>query len=80
MYAEKLNRESFSPDKQIQRPRLEILQFVFTVEDGSEEEFGQWTTDELTGEQGYFDDEHSCLWTWDDNQSGGKTDHSRVVS
>ena len=25
-------------------------------------------TDEVTGEQGYVDDERSCFWTWDDNE------------
>ena len=24
----------------------------------------------MTGEQGYIDDERSCLWTWDDNEYG----------
>ena len=25
-------------------------------------------TDEVTGEQGYIDDERSCFWTWDDDE------------
>ena len=45
------------------------LNRTFIVEDGSEEESGQWATDEITGEQGYVDDERSCFWTWDDNHS-----------
>ena len=35
------------------------------VEDYAEDDFGQWTKDEVTGEQGYVDDERSCFWTWD---------------
>ena len=45
LYAEKLNKESFSSNKQTQRPSLEILQFVqitVIVVDGSAQEFGQW--------------------------------------
>ena len=34
----------------------------------AEDEFGQWTKDEVTGEQGYVDDERSCFWTWDDTE------------
>ena len=30
--------------------------------------FGQWATDEVTGEQGCIDDESSCFWTWDDTE------------
>ena len=36
------------------------------MEDYAEEEFGQWAKDEVTGEQGYIDDERLCFWTWDD--------------
>ena len=39
---------------------------TFIVEDYAEDEYGQWVTDEVTGEQGYMDDERSCFWTWDD--------------
>ena len=39
---------------------------TFIVEDCSEDDNGQWATDEVTGEQGYVDDETSCFWTWDD--------------
>ena len=41
---------------------------TFIVEDFTEDEFGQWATDEVTGAQGYIDDERSCFWTWDDNE------------
>ena len=34
---------------------------TFIVEDFIEDEFGHWATDEVTGEQGYVDDEGSCL-------------------
>ena len=42
---------------------------TFIIEDGSEEEFGYWVIDEVTGEQGYVDNKHSCFWSQDDNQS-----------
>ena len=39
------------------------------VQDFAEDEFGQWASDEVTGEQGYgHDDERSCFWTWDNNK------------
>ena len=41
---------------------------TFIVEDYTEDEFGQWATDKVTGEQGYIDDERSCFWTLDDNE------------
>ena len=41
---------------------------TFIVEDSTEDEFGQWATDEVTVEQGYIDDERSCFWTWDHNE------------
>ena len=41
---------------------------TFIVEDCAEDEFGQRATDEVTGEQGYIDDERSCSWTLDDNE------------
>ena len=37
---------------------------TFIVENYAEDEFGQWAIDEVTGEQGYIDDEKSCFWTW----------------
>ena len=40
---------------------------TFIVEDCAEDDF-EWATDEVTGEQGYIDDERSCFWTWDDNE------------
>ena len=41
---------------------------TFIVEDYAEDDFGQWAKDEVTGEQGYVDDERSCFWTWDDTE------------
>ena len=43
---------------------------TFIVEDYPEDEYGQWATDEVTGEQGSVDDERSCFWAWDDNEHG----------
>ena len=39
----------------------------FIVKDFIEDEFGQWATDEVTGEQGYVVDDGSCFWTWDND-------------
>ena len=41
---------------------------TFIVEDFIEDEFGLWSTDEATGEQGYVVDESLCFGTWDDNE------------
>ena len=41
---------------------------TFSVEDYAEDDFGQWAKDEVTGEQGYVDDERSCFWTWEDTE------------
>ena len=41
---------------------------TFIVENYAEDECGKWATHEVTGEQGYIDDERSCFWTWDDNE------------
>ena len=35
------------------------LNRTFIVEDCSEDDFGHWATDEVTGEQGYVDHEKS---------------------
>ena len=37
---------------------------IFIVEGYSEDEYGQWGTDEVTGEQGYDDDERSFFFFW----------------
>ena len=42
---------------------------TFIVEDYPEE-YGQWTIDEATVEQGKIDDERSCFQTWDDIEHG----------
>ena len=34
---------------------------TLTVIDFAEDDFGQWAKDEVTGEQGYVDDERSCV-------------------
>ena len=34
---------------------------TFIVENYFDDELGQWATDEVTGEQGYIDDERSCF-------------------
>ena len=45
----------------------------FIVENVIEDEFGQWATDEETGEQGYVDDEGSCFWTWNNKECAWKS-------
>ena len=63
-----------SPKSSIENPSLRVNQYgnhtssTFIVEDLMEYEFGQRATDEVTGEQGYVDDEGSCFWTWDNNK------------
>ena len=41
---------------------------TFIVEEHAANDFGQWAADEVTGEQGYVDDERSCFWTWDNTE------------
>ena len=41
---------------------------TFIVGDYAEDDFGQWAKNEVTGEQGYIDDDRSCFWTWDDTE------------
>ena len=38
------------------------------MEDCAEDDFGQWTIDEVTGEQGYIVDERSCFLAWADTE------------
>ena len=39
---------------------------TFIVEDCAEDDFGQRTTDEVTGEQRHIDFVRSCFWIWND--------------
>ena len=61
-----------TPKSSMEDPSLRVSGHVnsmnktFVVEDYGEDEFAQWTKDEVTGEQGHVDDERSCFWTWDD--------------
>ena len=63
-----------TPKSSMENPSLRVNKHgshtsrTFIVEDFIEDEFGQWATDEVTGEQGYVDDERSCFWTWDDKE------------
>ena len=41
---------------------------TFIVGEFAEDDFGQRFKDEVTGEQGYVDDERSSFWTWDDTE------------
>ena len=52
---------------------------TFIVGDCVEDDFRQWATDEVTGEQGYIDDEQSCFCTWDYIHLPGSPDHSRAA-
>ena len=65
--------ELFCPPKSsMENPSLRVSGHVssmnrtFIVENYAEDDFGQWAKDEVTGEQGYIDDERSCFWTWED--------------
>ena len=63
-----------TPKSSTENPSLHVsehggsLNRTFVAEDCSEDDFGQWATDEITPEQGYIDDEKLCFWTWDDNE------------
>ena len=63
-----------TPKSSMENPSLRVsghfhsMNRTFIVEDYAEDEFGQWAKDEVTGEQGYVDDERSCFWTWDDTE------------
>ena len=63
-----------TPKSSMEHPSLSVRGHVnsmnrtFIVEDYAEDEFGQWAKDEVTGEQGFVDDERSCFWTWDDTE------------
>ena len=63
-----------TPKSSMENPSLRVsgyrgsLNRTFIVEGCSEDDSGQWATDEIIGEQGYVDDEKSCCWTWDDNE------------
>ena len=53
---------------------------TFIVKNFAEDEFGQWAIDEVTGEQGYTDDERSCFRRWDDNERTlGSPDRLKVA-
>ena len=63
-----------TPKSSMENPPLRVSGHVssmnrtFIVEDYAEDDFGQRARDEVTGEQGYIDDERSCFWTWDDTE------------
>ena len=63
-----------TPKSSMGNPSLRVSGHVssmhrtFIVEDYAEDDLGQWAKDEVTGEQGYVDDERSCFWTWDDTE------------
>ena len=62
-----------TPKSSTENPSLQVNRHgghtsrTFIVEDCSEDDFGHWATDEVTGEQGYTDDERSYFWTSDDS-------------
>ena len=56
-----------TPKSSMDNPSLRVSGHVNSMnstsieEDCAEDEFGQWAKDEMTGEQGYVDDERSCF-------------------
>ena len=64
LYAEKLDK---NPSLRVSG-HVSSMNRTFIVEDYAEEDFEHWTKDEVTGEQGYVDDERSCFGTWDDTE------------
>ena len=63
-----------TPKSKVENPPLRVsgqgssMNRIFIVEDCAEDDFGQWATDEVTGEQGHVDDGRSCFWTRDDDE------------
>ena len=63
-----------TPKSSMENPSLRVnghggsTNRTFIAEDYAEDEFGQWAMDEVTGKQGYIDDERLCVWAWDDNE------------
>ena len=63
-----------TPKSSMENPSLRLSGHVssmnrtFIVEDYVADDFGQLAKGEVTGEQGYIDDERSCFWTWDDTE------------
>ena len=53
---------------------------TFIVEEYSEDEYGQWATDEAIGEQDYVDNERLCFGHWTTPSMSGSADRSRVAS
>ena len=53
---------------------------TFIMEDYAEDEFRQWAKDEVTGEQGYVDDERSCSGHWTTLSVSDSPDHTRAGS
>ena len=52
---------------------------TFIVEDYAENVFGQWATDEATGEQGHIDDENHVSGRGTALSVLGSVDHSRAA-
>ena len=76
LFAEKLNGESFTQSERTRRQHEQN----FHRKNFAEDEFGQWAIDEVTGEQGYTDDERSCFRRWDDNEKTlGSPDRLKVA-
>ena len=68
--------ELFStPKSSIENPSLRVSGHggsssrTFIVENFVVDELEQWAIDEVTGEQGYTDDERSCFLTWDNEKN-----------
>ena len=63
-----------TPKSSMENPSLRVSGHVsstnrtFIVGAYVEDDFDQWATDKVTGEQGHIDDERSCFWTWDDTE------------
>ena len=53
---------------------------TFIVEEYAEDDFGQWAKDEVTGEQGFIDDERSCFGHGTTTSTSGSPESSRIAS
>ena len=75
LYAEKFNGY---PSLRVNR-HGDSTSKTFIVEDYIKNEFEQWATDEVTGEQGYIDDERSCFGHGTTTSILGSPDDSRAA-
>ena len=70
----------YTPKSSLENPSLRVNRYgghtgrTFIVESFIGDEFGQWATYKVTGQQVYVDDDEGlCFWTWDNNEYAWKS-------